>query len=92
MQATKKLRSNWMKEDCLLLAHVGLPILETLFNGDQLPGLQRVQVLAFQMPVPSQVTHTLAQSQHEHTRTVNQRSAVQSQQQIGRKSETETLA
>lgn len=67
-----KLRSNWTSKDyCLLLAHVGLPILEALFNSDQLPGLQGVQVLAFQMPAPSQVTDTLAQSQQEHTRTAS---------------------
>jgi hypothetical protein len=35
-----KLRSNWTRKDyCLLLAHVGLPILEALFNSDQLPVL-----------------------------------------------------
>jgi hypothetical protein len=35
-----KLRSNWKSKDyCLLLAHVGLPILEALFNSDQLPVL-----------------------------------------------------
>jgi hypothetical protein len=71
LQATKKLSSNWMKKDCLLVAHVGLAILETLFDGDQLPGLQGIQVLTFQMPAPSQVTDMLAQSQHEHTRRAN---------------------
>lgn len=39
---------------CLLLAKVGLPILERLLDGNQLPGLQGVQILAFQMPAPCQ--------------------------------------
>ena len=76
-----------MKKDCLLVAHVSLPILETLFNGDQLPGLQGVQVLAFQMPAPSQVTDMLAQSQHEHTE--QRTSEVHAQLEIGSKSESE---
>jgi len=43
-----KLWSQWMKKYCQLVKQVGLPVLERLLYGDQLRGLQGVQILAFQ--------------------------------------------
>jgi len=60
-----ELWNKWM-EYCQLVALVGLPVLERLLYGDQLRGLQGVQILAFQMPVITR-NRLLSKSQHEHT-------------------------
>jgi hypothetical protein len=62
-----KLWSKWMKKYCQLVALVGLPVLERLLDGDQLRGLQGVQILAFQMPASSQGTGYPNQNLNIHT-------------------------